>query len=91
MKRMCCLAISVAALPLVAVDVPAPYARWSMEEIVQTGNVRTIADATGGDRTLTLGAGCTLTEDSPSGKGLYFNGERTAYATFAHPAMNSRS
>ena len=91
MKRMCCLAISVAALPLVAVDVPAPYARWTMEEIVQTGNVRTIADATGGGRTLTLGAGCTLTEDSPSGKGLYFNGERTAYATFAHPAMNSRT
>jgi hypothetical protein len=81
----------VAVLPLAAMDVPEPYARWTMESVSEVGGTRTIADLTGGGRSLALGAGCSLTNDSPSGNGLYFNGEQAAYATFSHPAMNSRT
>ena len=91
MKCIFLLATTVAALSLVAVDVPDPYARWTMESVSEVGGTRTIADLTGGGRQLVLGAGCSLTNDSPSGNGLYFNGEQSAYATFPHPAMNSRT
>ena len=34
---------------------------YKMEEVVQSGSVRKVADASGNSRDLTLGAGCWLT------------------------------
>ena len=71
--------------------VPAPIARWSMEEIAVDGDERTVADLSGNDRTLLLASGCTLTDDALEGKGLSFNGTATAYALFDSPEIGSRS
>ena len=71
--------------------VPAPIARWSMEEIAVDGNARTVADLSGNDRTLSLAPGCTLTDDALEGNGLYFDGTATAYALFDSPAIGNRS
>ena len=71
--------------------VPAPIARWSMEDIVVDGNARTVADLSGNDRELSLAQGCTLTDDALEGKGLSFNGTSTAYALFDCPEIGSRS
>ena len=71
--------------------VPAPIARWSMDEIAVEGDVRTVADLSGNGRTLTLASGCSLTNDTFEGNALRFNGTRMARATFECPALESRS
>ena len=67
-------------------------ARYDFTSIEAGGKV---SDLSGNGRTLTVGAGCSLTE-GPFGKGaLYFNGtdgkDIGSFATFSCPALESRT
>lgn len=63
---------------------------YKMEEIVQSGGVRKMADASGSNRDLTLGDGCWLT-NGIAGPALHFDGTANAWSTFSSPAMGSRT
>jgi len=67
--------------------VPRPIALYRMSEL-QNGIV---PDASGNGRDLTVGSGCSLTNDAPEGTGLYFDGTKAAAASFAHPALTDRT
>ncbi len=63
---------------------------YKMDEIVQADSLRTIADASGNSRDLTLGDGCWLT-NGIAGPGLHFDGTAEAWSSFASPELGNRT
>ena len=69
-------------------ELPVPIAWWNMDS-VKDGK---IVDATGNGRDLTLGAGCSLTNDCMSGDAaLFFNGTKSAWSNFQCPSLTART
>ena len=87
LKKFISAAFAFCAAALYA-ELPDPILWWKMDEI-KNGKV---LDVSGNGRDLTLGAGCSLTNDSVSGSAVYFNGKvNEAYGTFSVPALTSRT
>ena len=84
------LVSALASFSASAADIPDPIIWWDMEA-VSNGK---IADRSGNGRDLTLGAGASLTNDyyGVNRNVLFFNGTKSAYASFNAPAFSgSRS
>ena len=63
---------------------------WTMDEVVEDGGAFKIADSSTNNLDLTLNSGCWLT-NGIAGPALHFNGTSDAWATFAGPALGSRT
>lgn len=80
---------SACAVQLFAAD-ESLVAWYKMEEVVQSAGARTIADASGNSRDLTLGDGCWLT-NGIAGPGLHFDGTANAWSSLSSPALGNRT
>ena len=91
MQRLMMSMVLMTALSCGAVELPSPIAWWKMDQIVE-GKV---PDASGNGRDLTVGEDCVLS-NSVSAVGdpiqtLYFPGTLKSLASFACPALRSRT
>lgn len=66
---------------------PDPIAYFSFDAV--TNGV--VADLSGNGRVLTLGTGCSLTNDSAAGSALWLEGAQNTYAQFAVPELKKRT
>lgn len=91
-KSYCCVfMLTLATQFIVSAQADGNLAAWyKMDEIVEFGGVRKIADASGNSRDLTLGSGCWLT-NGLAGAALHFNGTADAWSTFSSPALGNRT
>ena len=80
---------AVSSFGVFATDIPDPVIWWDMESVAD-GKV---ADKSGNGHDLTLGAGATLTNGcgGAAGRALFFDGTKSSWASFASPALGSRT
>ncbi len=88
-KAVVAILATVSSFCVFASDIPAPVIWWDMET-VSNGK---IADKSGNGHDLTLGAGATLTNGcgGATGSALFFDGTKSSWASFASPALGSRT
>ncbi len=87
MKKTTLLCVCGVASWAARAALPDPIAYFSFDEIRDGA----IADLSGNGRTLTVGPGCSLTNDAASGSALWLDGTTSTYATFQSPVLKQRT